>query len=540
MHRRRLLTAMGAIGLSGLAGCSGVFGGGSTPTPTLIPGETVLKPAIAAPTEVSYTTPVTATVTVQNRGTEDGTFSGVVAITEGASDKRKSVDLPVPGGETASTEVSFDFAVADTYTLTVTDGETSSSTSVRVTPADADLGTPIRLTEAFRAAVLSLQFEHAVYYTASRGERDQQQYRDLYGAPSNHVLVAVTLEFENVSPESQRLPLDSIAVPNGDVLSAIRGTSLKAVKTIPGRPYQLSDVYSGPPLEAAAATSGWLLFQLPVEQALSGFHVKGQRDSKQTPTEFRWVPDSPAVPYFEFEEVRPPDSPEVGTYEIPVRVGNTGNAAGTVRAALEFRKPPEESFRTFVTTDTELAADERSEVVISSRSDFTGEFEYRLRPWDTTFRMDFQPPTVPFGDTARVFRGKMTISRPFTTTEYTYGSQEQTKQAPDGKQFIWAEVRLRFGHSERPPVDDSFTLVGPDGDEYSEQNQQVPFVSPERIADTGLFYQVSETYTKGETFSGYIGFLVPEGISPEAVSITYHDELANNYTTGATWRAASQ
>lgn len=426
--------------------------------------------------------------------------------------------------------------MADTYTLTVTGGSdtnTKATSRITVAPKGADIGIAVQLTKNLEARVTSLQFEQALVYKANAGEITADPHRELYGAPSGKVLVAVTVELENVGTEEEEIPYKAFSVPDGQRLTHVREDPLTTVKTLPKQPLGESsdEGINGPTVSSGAATSGWLLFQLPVETAMEAFQVQGQRDATQTPAEFTWTPTSVAVPDFTVQEVAVPSKPEQGKYAVKASVKNTGSGAGTARAALESRLAADSDaeYYTLSLGETDIPAGETRTITLTAQSDFSSKYRYRVRPWDVTDTITFQTPEVPFGEAVPIHRGTITVDGVFTSDQYQYDDwgDTETVTAPAGKKFLWAHVSITFDHRHEARDDEAFTAITPNGTTYSERNQETEIVSPSQIANAGLYSGSILHNEEGGTTSGYIGFAIPEDIPADKVAI--------NYSTGDEW-----
>jgi hypothetical protein len=392
MDRRRLLALLGTTTTTAVAGCSGGSGdepseeaeketdtepGTETATATAAP-PSFTDIELTGPAETAFGEPITLDVATTNEGGMTGTYQDRLLVAEGNLEGSTTVEIPdvEPGASKTVTVEPPAVEVADTYGFELEAGDAEHT--VEVTPKLVDVGGTQEFGD-LAVTVTDVQFPSML---ASKGDG-----RKVFSAPSERgfVLVQVTVENRGTSSagvDGSFLSLsgdgewyDRLPVGDVDEVVGVSGRTLQSVRSV----------------EAAQEVDAYLVGQLPLDQARGEFELYHQLDAARTPPEYAWTVSGRPEPYatFELREVRAPSEATSGEpYELSFDVANVGEGTGTFRGALEYGSVGDWSFLGTAadgTVSAEIAPGETATVSTTNSTGSTGEFTYRLAPFEETW-----------------------------------------------------------------------------------------------------------------------------------------------------------
>jgi len=277
MHRRAFIVTAAAV----VAGCSGGGGSGTdeptdterdgdvtptaTPTPSPAPTATpTASPAslsvteVSAPSTIEIGTTFTVSVTVENTGGREGTFSSPVEARLGTGDwagTDAAAETTVPAGETATAEVELGpYHYVQPASFRVADAEPVARP--RFVPRQLSLGGSHLLPNGVEISVESFEFAETYTYEGDGGTKELE--------PTDSEKWAIAaVRAENTGDEPADAPLVSdIAIFRGEEEYAYQSISDNESR------------YEGGELEPGAVSEGDLPSDVPSEAARADLHVE--------------------------------------------------------------------------------------------------------------------------------------------------------------------------------------------------------------------------------------------------------------------------
>lgn len=233
-----------------------------------------------------------------------------------------------------------------------------------------------------------------------------------------------------------------------------------------------------------------------------------------TPTESPTPTPEPAA--FELVEYDAPESVSVNqTTQISARVRNTGEVAGVYTAEVYVRFDASERFRPEGSIEIRVPPGEEAEVALLEYEPiYTDEaLEVRLGEFESTTTVRSVSATLSFGTQYTRYDGylvtvnNVALTKSYTTESYTGEEVEET--APDGKQWAFADVRVKngTGGAELSPTSQDFTILS--GNSQIEST----FISPEPVE-------------RGDAFEG--GDLQPDVVRAGWIAYEVDSQLTLN------------
>jgi len=409
--------ARAGIGLSGPVVVLNGSSSNRTPIPRSNASAELTEVSLTAPEAIVFGREATLTVSARNVGQTDGTYADTLSLAEGATEFSEEISFNVPRGQTASTDVQFRPAVADTYTFELEQagesatvevaanfGTVGSSLQINDFPVPADAVSLLSEDDGLRATLTDVNFQQSVFFE-----------RESYGEPAvaslndqDRLFVAFLFEFENTGSREFEIQQgmfelgESARLLDGDVPGSSNSYGLSDVRLPYGRVEGPARPATELELAPGQRQEGFLLGVIGPEAARGFVELEAQNDAPDTPPEWTWsvgddFEDRP-LPQYELVSLDAPDTHgNSGTFEVTASVRNTGDGDGTFRGELQYRPAynndwervipasPERVFR-------EIGAGETVDVsleVSTVDSAFAENWEvYRLAPFrDRTWTM---------------------------------------------------------------------------------------------------------------------------------------------------------
>jgi hypothetical protein len=551
MNRRRYLAVCGTATACGLAGCNTLFGdsssGSGTPQPTLVEGPAQFTDfKIEIPTKATVDTTVPVTISAFNYGSQSGSFSGSITTIKGASIVSKGIDLNgVESGKRGKTTVDLSFSVADEYVLAVsgnppvqtsTDGygtpsrtqlmDAKAKSRVTIGPKTATVGESFDLTSPLRVTLTDVTYRQGLYYKYSSGWGEKTT--DLFSTTDNKTLALLHFDVENTGTESASFGPEPFTVSDGALHTDLRGASLNSAIGIKGDPF------NGTTVQAGQQISGWLLAQLPKKRAKEGAVVGWQRDTHKTTPERAWNVKPTKLPSFTLEQWKLDEKQPMGEYLNEITVKNTGESKGKFRGIVDYKISDEgqNAWTPFEKINATLSPGKSKTFTLKKTWTYIQTLDYRVRPFGTTKTVEFTPPKLSFGETARVSNGTITVHDFQTNPTYTLSRDWDPVVNPDnGGIFALAHVEY-VSDSETGPVEDYDFFIRANGKTYEEENRaDGPMVDPVK----GPFYEAPiGNVGAGKKLSGWISFEVPANVNPSNATVVFRDRYAEP-SSSAEW-----
>jgi hypothetical protein len=555
MNRRRYLAVCATGATCGLAGCSSLFNdiSGSSDgssQPTIVEGPAQFTDfRIEIPSETTVDTTIPVTISAFNYGTQSGSFRGSLTTTEGASTVSKWVDLNgVESGKRGETTVDLSFSVADEYVLAVSDtppeqtstggyGTTptqpenvKAKSRVTIGPKTAAVGESFDLASPLRVTLTDVTYQQGLYYKYSSGYNEKTT--DLFSTTSGKTLALLHFDVENTGTEYASFGPESFTVSDGTLYTDLRGASLSTAIDIKGNPFTNTTVQAGQRI------SGWFLAQLSKKRAKAGAVVGWQRDAHKTMPERRWNVKPAKLPSFSLEQWKLDTKQTIGEYSNTITVKNTGSTNGTFRGIVDYKIADEgqNAWSPFEKISATLSPGKNKTFTLKKTWTYTETLDYRVRPFGTTKTVEFQPPKLSFGETARVPGGTISVSDFQTHPTYTIDGGiggPETYKPDDGAMFAFAYVEfIPNSDDSELPHDDDFSLRVRSETYPESGGLPGPIASPIK----GQFYSYDYGDAQsGKPWGGWVSFDVPANVSASNATVVFSEEYNNGLTSGAEW-----
>lgn len=443
------------IGLSGPVVVLNGSSSSKTPVPRSNASAEFTEVSLTAPEGIVFGSEATMTVSARNAGQTDGTYTDTLSLAEGATEFSEEVSFNVPRGQTASTDVPFRPAVADTYRFELEEagesatvevaanfGTVGSSLQINDFPVPADAVGFLSEDDGLRATLTDVNFQQSVFF-------ERERYAEPAIASLNdqdRLFVAFLFEFENTGSREFEVPQEmfelgeSARLLDGDVPGSSDWYGLSNVRLPYGRVEGPARLAAELELAPGQRQEAFLLGVIGTEAARGFVELEAQNDAPDTPPEWTWsvgsdIEDRP-LPQYELVSLDAPDTHgNTETFEVTASVRNTGDGDGTFRGELQYRPTynnewdrvipasPERVFR-------EIGAGETAEVSLEVNtvdSAFVEYWEvYRLAPfWDRSW-------TIPPSDSLATDTSTFTPSHPATRPVASDASQSSADASDPG------------------------------------------------------------------------------------------------------------
>lgn len=403
------------------------------------------------------------------------------------------------------------------------------------TPKTGTFGTTFDLNDTLQATATNITFRPAILYSPSGSDQTHLQ-----NAPSKHLLAIIRVTLENVGTHSASIVPGTFQLANGGIYHTLTdGTPLSAAN-INGKPLTALRLSPG------EQRTGWLLGHVPRSTARKTVTTIYQRDAAGTPPEIQWNAEpkqnTRALPQFSVKIFRLPDTATLGQdATATVAISNEGNKTRTFRGMVEHRTGNSGAWRgeSPITAQIRSGKTVRRNVTINSSSN--GSVSYRLAPFETTKTVEYVTPTFAFGNGYTTTQNvTLTLSNVQAASSVRVVPRATDKEKritpPSGERFVLIHVNsVVVGQSEGIPFINEFSI--------HRESHTVESTPANSISGAQLLAPVkAPTYVSvydpnvGETFSGYLGFSVPQQTSLSDLTIQWTSAEQSTGGTGKTAR----
>lgn len=395
MNRREYL-AMGSIVVTGtLAGCSET----SADDPDDSDDDNGTDEASGEPsfTDIGISTAESVTVdgeftvavSATNEGEAAGDYTDELVATEGPIDLEESVELTdVAPDETATAEFG-PFTVDHVTECAFELSEAGVDHELSIEPLTAAVGEALSLGDGLRATLTDVRYQSSLFYEeyVSAGLSSQSAGR-VFTSPDGISLVVFELDFENTGTSDVTVASDAFTFSESDFYTSLSGGQSLESATLESEPFAARQLLLSP-----SETAGiWLLAQIETD-ATGTVTLDYQRDGA-SPADLQWeLPlegDEPSTPTFELVDVDAPSTASQ-SYELSATVRNTSDVDGTFRGVLQYENGDdwlELKTATQSRFEYDIPAGESREITAINEPSASGEYTYRLAPFDEEWMTD--------------------------------------------------------------------------------------------------------------------------------------------------------
>lgn len=426
MNRRNLLQVLGVSGATALAGCNTAQEVVRTGPPYFEEIE------ITGPDQVNVCEEITLEVSVTNTGGETGDFTARLDIGQGilqTSDSISVEDVPVTQSKTTTLEPFWwDRTAEIPFQLT----EHDASHTVEVTTLNLGLGEELDCNGEYLMRFSSPRFANALT------EGSDEDIEILHAEDDSFLFAVVEAEIETSTEDAySQYRLISTESENGFMLS--NNADLTEIN-------ELQNAFDHNELESNQAASGSMVFA--VRTGTSG----GIDDSiiknfnSDTPPDVRWSFSDVDAPAFSVD-IETPETIEVGREgTVAVRVENTGDGAGTYRAALlKFLNDfgPQQTH----VNSVELEPGDTESLEFGITPEGLDKPDFEISPEGVSVDYEVVPRHLDFGEEFTTYDGgtyvvDAPLNRSIYTDElrYTQFGTEQTATTGAGETFVIVDI----------------------------------------------------------------------------------------------------